>query len=350
MQEGGDLFSRGASDKVATLTYQPSGPNLVTFGTESLASNFSNFSPMSVMPTTEEQAPQAQPESPTSRFTAVNGKDLGGGTGPTSNPTGTGPGPGNELSRRNSDERSNGQPRITPPGQEKLTITTTTTSRDDWNPPANGDRQPYQGPNSYGDADASHKRKRSGSIEQTSSSANSYHNHALPPSTKQTPTTATTESDGPRDESLQGPSPSDQREVYSAETPYRSFLGSPEDHRDIASGHDSWHGRQYSNQSQLTSDEHLREVLQSASQMDSQHDYASPGDDEKFSSPYGGYGNDRREMSAQSDPKKRKRNFSNRTKTGCMTCRRRKKKCDENKPECKFKIFKAFPLLHGCSY
>ncbi|KAJ2973897.1 hypothetical protein NQ176_g6342 [Zarea fungicola] len=37
----------------------------------------------------------------------------------------------------------------------------------------------------------------------------------------------------------------------------------------------------------------------------------------------------------QLDPKKRKRNFSNRTKTGCLTCRRRKKKCDEAKPECK---------------
>lgn len=36
----------------------------------------------------------------------------------------------------------------------------------------------------------------------------------------------------------------------------------------------------------------------------------------------------------QHDPKKRKRNFSNRTKTGCLTCRRRKKKCDEAKPEC----------------
>lgn len=32
---------------------------------------------------------------------------------------------------------------------------------------------------------------------------------------------------------------------------------------------------------------------------------------------------------------KRKRVFSNRTKTGCVTCRRRKKKCDEEKPECK---------------
>lgn len=36
----------------------------------------------------------------------------------------------------------------------------------------------------------------------------------------------------------------------------------------------------------------------------------------------------------QGDPKKRKRVFANRTKTGCMTCRRRKKKCDEAKPEC----------------
>ncbi|KAF2142531.1 uncharacterized protein K452DRAFT_308186 [Aplosporella prunicola CBS 121167] len=32
--------------------------------------------------------------------------------------------------------------------------------------------------------------------------------------------------------------------------------------------------------------------------------------------------------------KNRKRAFANRTKTGCQTCRRRKKKCDEKKPEC----------------
>lgn len=32
---------------------------------------------------------------------------------------------------------------------------------------------------------------------------------------------------------------------------------------------------------------------------------------------------------------KRKRNFSNRTKTGCVTCRKRKKKCDEARPICK---------------
>jgi hypothetical protein len=32
---------------------------------------------------------------------------------------------------------------------------------------------------------------------------------------------------------------------------------------------------------------------------------------------------------------KMKRAFSNRTKTGCLTCRRRKKKCDEGQPRCK---------------
>ncbi|ETN39018.1 uncharacterized protein HMPREF1541_07060 [Cyphellophora europaea CBS 101466] len=37
---------------------------------------------------------------------------------------------------------------------------------------------------------------------------------------------------------------------------------------------------------------------------------------------------------ATAQNKPRKRNFSNRTKTGCMTCRRRKKKCDEEKPIC----------------
>jgi hypothetical protein len=36
--------------------------------------------------------------------------------------------------------------------------------------------------------------------------------------------------------------------------------------------------------------------------------------------------------------KKRKRQFANRTKTGCGTCRRRKKKCDEAKPECKSEL------------
>lgn len=47
----------------------------------------------------------------------------------------------------------------------------------------------------------------------------------------------------------------------------------------------------------------------------------------------------RKRSAAPSDPREHRiddtrRNFSNRTKTGCLTCRERKKKCDERKPHC----------------
>lgn len=299
--------------------------------TKKVLKNLSDFEMAS-----EEDSIVVQTESPTSRFTAVNGKEPSGGESPTNGVNGNGSGNGNgNGSRRGSDERSNGQPRITPPGQEKLTITTT--QREDWIPPANGERNPYQTATPYtADTETSHKRKRSVSLDQNSSSANSYHQHGLPSSTKETPTTATTESDGAREENLRPVSQSDPRESYGSDAHYRHFIG--DDHHDSRNQDDPWPPRPYSQQGQITSDEHLSEVLQRASQgLEAQHhDYerTSPGDDDR-SNPYGGYGHDRREMSVQSDPKKRKRNFSNRTKTGCMTCRRRKKKCDENKPECK---------------
>lgn len=317
------------SDTTASYRSQPDGDlDLVNLareilgrGSESGIDTRSDHSLItSQMASTEEQSTSGQPESPTSRFTAVNGKE----------PLVGAPVNSNGASRRGSDERSNGQPRISPPGQEKLTITTTTTQRDDWLPPSNGDRHSYQLQNPYSD----HKRKRSGSIEQNSSSANSYHTHALPSSTKQTPTTATTESDGPREDSLRPTASIEQRDPYGSESQYRHFITSQEDNRDNIHGGDSWHSRQYP-PPHLTSDEQLGEALQRASQsMDAQRGYASP-DDDRSANPYGPYRNDGREMSAQSDPKKRKRNFSNRTKTGCMTCRRRKKKCDESRPECK---------------
>jgi hypothetical protein len=40
------------------------------------------------------------------------------------------------------------------------------------------------------------------------------------------------------------------------------------------------------------------------------------------------------EMHPPVEPEKTKRQFAHRTKTGCRTCRRRKKKCDEAKPWC----------------
>lgn len=68
--------------------------------------------------------------------------------------------------------------------------------------------------------------------------------------------------------------------------------------------------------------------------------FASPEDeDEHHAQQYGEYGASRSSQSGLDiDRKRRKRVFSNRTKTGCMTCRRRKKKCDEQHPECKHSI------------
>ncbi|KAE8348564.1 acetyltransferase [Aspergillus coremiiformis] len=51
------------------------------------------------------------------------------------------------------------------------------------------------------------------------------------------------------------------------------------------------------------------------------------------SSSLSGFPQERPQTAVQVAPK-RKRVFSNRTKTGCMTCRRRKKKCDEQHPAC----------------
>jgi hypothetical protein len=50
------------------------------------------------------------------------------------------------------------------------------------------------------------------------------------------------------------------------------------------------------------------------------------------------YGHDPAQAVTAITPK-RKRNFSNRTKTGCITCRDRKKKCDEARPICEFAHF-----------
>ncbi len=79
--------------------------------------------------------------------------------------------------------------------------------------------------------------------------------------------------------------------------------------------------------------------------MGSRETFASPEDeDEQHAQQYGEYGTNRSSQSGVDiDRKRRKRVFSNRTKTGCMTCRRRKKKCDEQHPECKLPLFPPFP-------
>jgi hypothetical protein len=301
------------------------------------------------MTTTESQpAPAAysyesQAESPSSRFTAVNGRDLPTGSVASSSANG-------QLHRRDSgEERARGQPRISPPGQEKLTITTTTQPESWSNPPVTERQGPYSLANAP-DSDSSHKRKRSNSLDRTpgqGSSASSYHSHPLPPG-KSHLDSGIGESPEAREASIRTPSQHTARDPYmsNSQTQYPHYSNESREHGSSA----HWYSQnsqdtrtpgdtQHSAISQRDPDEQqLREALQreAAQGLDSQGVYTSPGDDDDRRMSYDGYGGDRTASQIQHDHKKRKRNFSNRTKTGCMTCRRRKKKCDESRPECKF--------------
>lgn len=84
--------------------------------------------------------------------------------------------------------------------------------------------------------------------------------------------------------------------------------------------------------------EALQRENRSYDAMGPRDNFASPDDDDdQHAQQYGDYGANRSSQSGlDMDRKRRKRVFSNRTKTGCMTCRRRKKKCDEQHPECEY--------------
>ena len=90
------------------------------------------------------------------------------------------------------------------------------------------------------------------------------------------------------------------------------------------------------------SDARMAEALQRENRnydpMGPRDNFASPeNDEEQHAQQYGDHATNRTSQSGlDMERKRRKRVFSNRTKTGCMTCRRRKKKCDEQHPECKY--------------
>jgi white-opaque regulator 2 len=86
-----------------------------------------------------------------------------------------------------------------------------------------------------------------------------------------------------------------------------------------------------------TSDAQLAEALQRETHAQNSHRGWGIGgrpEDDDPADQYGAYGADRTSQGAVQAGPKRKRVFSNRTKTGCMTCRKRKKKCDEGHPYC----------------
>ncbi|KAI0811569.1 hypothetical protein GGR55DRAFT_106893 [Xylaria sp. FL0064] len=183
------------------------------------------------------------------------------------------------------------------------------------------DRSHYQS-TSYPEVEGTHKRKRSVSVERSRE------------------VTSTQDRD-------QRPLP-ESRGAYEIPPRDRDYRHYGEDQRERV---ESWYSQQQSRDDrnsyesrdpagslQTQADEQTGDSLRrAASHADSGHDYsATSPDGDESSMLYGGtYSQDQsRDPVIQSDPKKRKRNFSNRTKTGCLTCRKRKKKCDESKPEC----------------
>ncbi|OLN82211.1 putative maltose O-acetyltransferase [Colletotrichum chlorophyti] len=246
-----------------------------------------------------------------SAFTALNG-----GSPKTSEPSN----PPADSSRAPSDERTNGQTTL-PELKATISADPPTTQRETWAGPSQ-ERPPYQTTN-YPDVDGTNKRKRSNSAEPRREAP-----EKSPDSAPQHP-------------------PSESRDSY--QTPSREHRHHAEREDSRGEAADSWYSREggreredrgYYDQpsttsAQAQSEEQIGEALRRANQMDGQNDYdnTSPdGDSMSYGGSYTPGGS--RDPLLQSDPKKRKRNFSNRTKTGCLTCRRRKKKCDEQKPEC----------------
>ncbi|KAI1810865.1 hypothetical protein GGS20DRAFT_150123 [Poronia punctata] len=212
-------------------------------------------------------------------------------------------------------------------------------------PVSNLERPHYQ-PTSYPDADGSHKRKRSVSADRPREPRGP---HEQDHRSQMEPRTPYDMSSRDRDYGRYG---EDQR--GHGEHWYLQQRPSRED-RDLHDPREREAARGVSTQAEEQMGESVRRAT---SHAESAHDYpATSPDGEDSSLLYGsGYSQDQsRDPVIQSDPKKRKRNFSNRTKTGkynwispfgnevtqitnlpggCLTCRKRKKKCDETKPEC----------------
>ena len=213
-------------------------------------------------------------------------------------------------------------------------------SRTGSQPSRNGDASPL-------------KRKRSNSPDHGKINGASYGSHHTPPSpeaqkgyntSNERPSKPQNEAVlAPYNPGLSQPSPRDHREQY----PRHEYVSPPQSYQQPERHHYSYHSdphaptqqsRSYLSEAQLA--EALRRENGNYDQgsMGGRESFVSPDQDDQSHGPYDGdYGTPRSTASQiEMDRKRRKRVFSNRTKTGCMTCRRRKKKCDEQHPECKY--------------
>lgn len=203
--------------------------------------------------------------------------------------------------------------------------------------PTHGDRETAETRNldrstytsaKFADSEASHKRKRSDESMDEARREGQVQPERHPVVAGPERPYLTTERD---------PFERDQRE--------RDYQHYGDEHRDRERDRESWYSPResrddrhpYSQPASAVPDSaHTEEQMGEALRRATEQDYpqTSPEGDDGTTG-YSQYTPERRSGGPQSDPKKRKRNFSNRTKTGCLTCRRRKKKCDEAKPECK---------------
>ncbi|KAG5979499.1 hypothetical protein E4U55_005105 [Claviceps digitariae] len=184
------------------------------------------------------------------------------------------------------------------------------------------DRSPFPS-GGYTNADANEKRKRSVSTESASRTAQTPEATPVGPPNKSRELASTPQRENSKHFEEEG---RDREVSWSSQHLSRAERNGYESQQDSVA---SPHGQ---------AEEPNGNALQRASGHQDHSDCTnnSPDAEDRSAatcgSPY--EGEQQQESMLHHDSKKRKRNFSNRTKTGCFTCRRRKKKCDEQKPEC----------------
>ncbi|OXV07934.1 hypothetical protein Egran_04302 [Elaphomyces granulatus] len=267
-----------------------------------------------------------------SRFTAVNGRE---GPGPTTN------GSSSASALNGIDDRREG---VADSGWGTSGYNTPS-SRQDERPREGGslaqDQEDRLSQQSVS-VSSRNKRKRSESVERQTSPQQSYHVRSLPRSPRpddhidlQTQPASSNGVNASKIHEVQNPSPASYTRTEAGEDNRAPGANAP------WQDYDSHLVTQAQRAQHLdTSDAQLAEVLQREAQgpESGQRAWGAVSRSAETSSDvdqrtFAAYDQDRSQGAVQVGPK-RKRVFSNRTKTGCMTCRRRKKKCDEQHPAC----------------
>ncbi|QSS54341.1 C6 zinc finger domain-containing protein [Histoplasma capsulatum var. duboisii H88] len=306
----------------------------------------------------------SNPEHSPSRFTAVNGRDQGSlpshnnnnnnssnsnsnsNNTNNSNPSYTGPTENNSTAAHNEEPSVNA-----PTERDRASRNSVTPSHQPEQPgesanPSTQDPEPTYVASDGLSSPKTNRNKRKRSESGQTSPSSYQENHSVSPSPVPQPNPQI-QGAGPNGAShMQSTSEADAaarkaRQAYSA-VPERSVSVQSTGNTSPWDNYDT----QLANHAQLghqpidSSDAQLAEALQ--------RDVQGPEHAAKIWSivPEGESANESRKFTLSDTPPqerpigpvqvgpKRKRVFSNRTKTGCMTCRRRKKKCDEQHPAC----------------